>query len=119
MLLWIALMVAALVLVVLGLERTLLWVSTPQLRQEARVGYLFIGIGSVLSMAAAVWSRRRRMPWWVSALVAAPAVLVGGTALAVPESLFPHIAAFLALPAALVGLIAGVVPSSEPRGRRG
>ncbi|WP_186815680.1 hypothetical protein, partial [Kocuria turfanensis] len=115
-LLWTALVIAALTLITLGLERTLLWVSTPQLRQEARLGHLFIGIGSVLFVAAAIWSHRLRMPWWVSAVVAAPAVLVGGSSWAAPDSLFPHLAALLALPVAVVGLIAGMMPSTTSGG---
>lgn len=106
--LWSALVLTAMVLIVLGLERSLLWVSTPQLRQQALTGHLLIYAGSALLIAAALWSYLRRHLLLSSVLVATPAVLLGGLVLAAPYSLFPHIAALFALPAAVLGLVLGI-----------
>lgn len=106
--LWSAVVLAAMVLIVFGLERSLLWTSTPQLRQEARLGHLFVLSGSALLLAAALWSYLRRRLLLGFLLVAAPAVLLGGLVLAAPYSLYAHIAALFALPAAIVGVLQNV-----------
>lgn len=106
---WSLLVAATIVLMGIGLWRTLYWISTPEIRQAARIGELFIYAGSAASIAAAAWSHLRHHPVWVSTLVAAPGVLIGGSLLAMPDSLFPHIAALIALPAALGGLLGGVL----------
>lgn len=113
--LWSALVLAAMALIVLGLERSLLWVSTPQLRQQARIGHLLIYAGSAVLIAAALWSYLRRQLLLSSMLVAAPAFLLAGLVLATPYSLFPHIAALFALPATVLGLILGIRDSRNRR----
>lgn len=106
---WGLLVAAMIVLMGIGLWRTLYWISTPEIRQEARIGELFIYAGSAASIAAAAWSHLRHQPMWVSILVAAPGALIGGSLLTMPDSLFPHIAALIALPAAFAGLLGGVL----------
>ena len=106
---WGLLVAAMIVLMGIGLWQTLYWVSTPEIRQEARIGELLIYAGSAASVLTAVWSYLRHQPVLVSILVAAPGVLIGGTLLAMPDSLFPHIVALIALPAAFAGLLGGVL----------
>ena len=104
---WGLLVVAMIVLMGIGLWRTLYWVSTPEIRQAARIGELFIYAGSAASIAAAAWSHLRHQPLWVSILVAAPGVLIGGFLLTMPDSLFPHILALVALPVRLPDSLEG------------
>jgi hypothetical protein len=48
-------------------------------------------------------------PIWACALVATPAILVGGLTLFFGSSLLPHLSALVAFPIALAGLICGLV----------
>ncbi|MHA7263954.1 hypothetical protein ACX80W_12210 [Arthrobacter sp. TMN-37] len=75
----------------------------PDFEKDARVGNLYILGGSAASLAAAVWSYLRGHPHWVTAFVAAPAVVVGGIALLAPHSTLRQVGALTALPAALGG----------------
>jgi hypothetical protein len=113
---WVLLVLASLVLIGIGLARTLffVWAPEPAMVEKVRIGTLFIDAGSALSLGAAVWSHVRGNPVWVTVSVAAPAILVGGTALMEPYSLIRHLAAVVAFPLAL----AGVVESIRVRGRR-
>lgn len=113
---WVLLVLAPMVLIGIGLARTLffIWAPEPAMLEKARIGGLFIDAGSVLSLAAAIWSHLRGNRVWVTVCVAAPAILVGGTALLEPYSLMRHLAAVVAFPLALAG-IAEVI---RVRGRR-
>ena len=115
-LVWVLLVLASMVLIGLGLARTLffIWAPEPRLVESARVGGLYIFAGSGLSIAAAIWSHLRGNPVWVSICVALPGILVGWVALEQPYSLLRHLAAVVAFPLALGG-VADVIWA---RGRR-
>jgi len=119
-LLWSLLVLASIVLMVSGLLRSMFFgfIPEPGLLEDARVGSLYLLGGSAASLAAAVWSFLRGHPHWVTASVAAPAILVGGIALLMPYSLARHLAAFVALPAALTGAIGGLADRGYRRARR-
>jgi hypothetical protein len=110
--LWSILVVASVVLMAIGL-----WISffilgyqpVPGLEEDARVGSLYILGGSAASLAAAVWSFLRGHPHWVTACVAAPAIVVGGIALVSPHSMLRQLGALLALPGAVAGIIGGLI----------
>lgn len=108
--LWALLVVSSIVLMTTGLMRALFFGYTPDpvFVEDARVGGLLILAGSVASLAAAVWSARRGDRPWITAFVAAPAVLVGRAALIAPNALLRHLAAMAAFPLALAGLFAGL-----------
>lgn len=108
--LWASLVVASLVLMTMGLMRALFFGYTPDpvFVEDAFVGGLLILGGSVASVAAAVWSARRGDSPWITAFVAAPAVLIGGAALVSPNTLLRHFAAVAAFPLALAGLFKGL-----------
>lgn len=108
--LWALLVVTSLVLMTMGLMRALFFGYTPDpvFVEDAMVGGLLILAGSAASVAAAVWSARRGDRPWITAFVAAPAVLIGGAALASPNTLLRHFAAVAAFPLALAGLFAGL-----------
>ncbi|WP_248759004.1 hypothetical protein [Pseudarthrobacter sp. SSS035] len=112
--LWALLILAFIVLMVVGLQMSFLFVSTPQLEQRAATGRLFIYAGSLLSLGAAFWSHAQRNPRWVTLSVGAPAVFVGGAALILPDGLVSHMAAIIALPAAFAGLLGGVLAKPRP-----
>ncbi|MFE4541070.1 hypothetical protein [Arthrobacter sp. NPDC056727] len=118
-LLWAALVLASIVLMVTGLLRSMFFgfIPEPGLVEDARVGSLYLVGGSAASLAAAVWSFLRGHPRWVTACVAAPAILVGGIALLMPYSLARHLAGFVALPAALAGAIGGLANRGYRRTR--
>lgn len=61
------------------------------------------------SLVAAPWSHFRRHRFWVTACVAAPAVVVGGVSLMMSNSLLPHVIGAVALPAAFMGLVGGIL----------
>ncbi|MEO5781238.1 hypothetical protein [Arthrobacter oryzae] len=109
-LLWGAVVLLAIVLIVMGLERTLVPGFVRDTESVARVGignrYLFAG--TTVSAAAAVWSYFRDNRYWATAFVGAPAVVIGGAALLMPWSPAPHVAALFALPVAVAGLIDGL-----------
>jgi hypothetical protein len=109
--LWSILVVASVVLMVIGLLRSFFigYTAIPEFVEDARVGSLYILAGSVASLAAAVWSLLRGHPHWVTACVAAPAIIVGGVALVWPYSGLRHLVALLALPGAIAGIIGGMV----------
>jgi len=111
-LLWALLIVASLVLMFMGLWRTMFFIYAPEpaLIERSRVGGLYILAGSAVSLGAAGWSIVRRSSLWVTAFVAAPAVLVGGAELVDPHSLIRHLAAVVAFPFAFAGLYAGLAP---------
>ena len=117
--LWALLVVASIVLMAIGL-----WVSTflgylpvPGLEEDARVGSLYLLGGSAASLVAATWSFLRGHPPWVTACVAAPAVLVGAIALVAPYSLLRHLVAAVALPGALAGMICGLLDRGYRRAK--
>jgi lipoprotein signal peptidase len=110
--LWSILVVASVVLMATGLWRSFFILGyhpVPGLEEDARVGSLYILGASAASLAAAVWSFLRGHPHWVTAWVAAPAVVVGGIALVWPHSNLRQLAALLALPGAVGGMIGGLV----------
>jgi hypothetical protein len=89
----------------------------PGLEEDARVGSAYILGGSVASLAAAVWSFLRGHPRWVTAWVAAPAVVVGGVALVWPYSMLRHLVALVALPGAIAGIFGGLIDRGYRRTR--
>ncbi|WP_251045053.1 hypothetical protein [Arthrobacter sp. ISL-5] len=109
--LWSILVVSSIVLMVIGLLRSFFigYTAIPEFVEDARVGSLYLLAGSAASLAAALWSFLRGYPHWVTACVAAPAVLIGGVALVWPYSLLRHIVAVVALPGAIAGIIGGMV----------
>lgn len=103
---WILLVATSMVLMAIGLWRSMffVWAPEPAMVEDARIGSLYIAAGSVPSVAASMWSHVRGNPVWVTLCVAAPAVLVGGTALLEPHSLLRHLAAVVAFPFAVAGI---------------
>lgn len=106
--LWAVLVVASIVLTGLALERTFSLMVGPG-PEQLRVGRLLMLGGVVASFAAAIWSHFRRHRFWITACVAAPAVVVGGVTLLMPGSLLPQMVGAVALPAAFAGLLGGVL----------
>jgi hypothetical protein len=108
---WALLIIASIVLIVMGLWRTMFFIYAPEpaLVERAKVGALYIFAGSFASLIAAVTSVFMKHPWWVCAFVAAPAVLVGGYELLDPTSLLRVVAAAVAFPFAVLGLYWGSV----------
>lgn len=117
--LWSILVVSSIVLMVIGLLRSFFigYTAIPEFVEDARVGSLYLLAGSAASLAAALWSFLRGHPHWVTACVAAPAVLIGGVALVWPYSLLRHLVAFLALPGAIAGIIGGLIDRGYRRTR--
>lgn len=109
--LWSILVISSIVLMVIGLLRSTFfgYTAIPEFVEDARVGSLYVLAGSAASIAAAIWSFLRGHPRWVTACVAAPAVLIGLIALVWPYSLLRHIVAVVALPGAIAGVIGGIV----------
>lgn len=109
-LLWALLVIASIVLMGIGLERAIFFGFRwePEFIEDARVGGLFILAGSIASLGATIWSALRGDPRWITAFVAAPAVLVGGATLFDPFSLLRHLAAAVAFTFALAGIYAGL-----------
>jgi hypothetical protein len=110
--LWSILVVASVVLMATGLWRSFFiggYHPVPGLEEDARVGSLYILGGSAASLTAAVWSFLRGHPYWVTACVAAPAIMVGGVALVMPYSNLRQLVSLLALPGAVAGMIGGLV----------
>lgn len=116
--LWALLVVTSIVLMSMGLLRALFFGYTPDpvFVEDARVGGLLIFAGAVASLGAAAWSARRGDRPWITAFVAAPAILVGGAALFAPHSLLRQFVAVAAFPLALAGLFGGL-PRKSPRAR--
>jgi hypothetical protein len=108
---WAALVVGAIIVTAIALERTTLfaYTPTPEFMERLRVGRLVMLAGAAMSLAAAVWSQVRGSPLWVTVCVASPAVLVGMAIMIMTvPSLAPLTAGLIALPAALAGLIGGL-----------
>lgn len=101
--LWALLVLASIVLITIGLRIALFWGYMPEPSQvrNLRTGSLYILAGSVANLVAAAWSALRGHPYWVTACVAAPAVLVGGSALVAPTTLLRHLAAVVVFPVAV------------------
>ncbi|MDR6416450.1 hypothetical protein [Pseudarthrobacter sulfonivorans] len=101
--LWAAIVVGSIVLIAIGLRIALFWGYMPEPSQvrDLRTGSLYILAGSVANLVAAAWSALRDHPYWVTAMVAAPVILVGGSALVAPTSLLRHLAAAVAFPFAV------------------
>lgn len=118
--LWSILVVASIVLMVIGLWRSIFILGyhpVPGLEEDARVGSLYLLAGSAASMAAALWSFLRGHPRWVTVCVAAPAIVVGGVALVWPYSMLRHLVALLALPGAIAGMVGGLADRGYIRTR--
>ena len=113
---WILLVLASMVLIGIGLARTMffIWTPDPTMLEDARAGTLLIYAGVVLSLAAAVWSHFRGNPVWVSVCVGLPGILMGWATLMDQHSLLRHLAAVVAFPLAL----GGVAEVIRVRGRR-
>ena len=113
---WVLLVVASMLLIGIGLARTLffIWAPEPPMLEAARAGSSYIFAGSGLCIVAGVWSHYRGNPAWVSICVALPGVLVGLSTLLEPYSLLLHLSAVVAFPLA-VFVVADVIWA---RGRR-
>jgi hypothetical protein len=113
---WVLLVLASMVLIGIGLTRTLffIWAPEPAMLQKAKAGGLYINAGCALSLAAAAWSHVRGNPLWVTVCAGLPGALVGWSALVQPYSLLRHLAAVVSFPLAL----GGVAEVIYPRGRR-
>lgn len=107
---WAVPVLAAVVLMAIGLERTLFFAYSPEplLVERRRLGNLFLLAGTVASIVSALWSYFRGHPPWITVCVLTPAVLIGGLSFLMPLTLIPQAAALLALPAALAGLAGGL-----------
>jgi hypothetical protein len=115
-----AAVLASIVLMVIGLWRSMFILGyhpVPEFVEDARVGSLYLLGGSAASLAAALWSFLRGHPHWVTACVAAPAIVVGGVALIWPYSMLRHLVALLALPGAIAGIIGGLADRGYRRTR--
>lgn len=118
--LWALLVVASVVLMAIGLWRSMFilgYFPVPGLEEDASVGSAYILGGSAASLAAAVWSFLRGHPHWVTACVAAPAVVVGGVALVWPYSMLRQLVALVALPGAIAGICGGLIDRGYRRTR--
>lgn len=114
------LVAASIFLMAVGLWRSMFilgYQPVPGLEEDARVGSLYILAGSAASLAGAAWSFLRGDPYWVTACVAAPVIVVGGVALMWPYSMLRHLVALLALPNAMAGIIGGLVDHGYGRTR--
>jgi hypothetical protein len=107
-LLWAAVVVASIILTGLALERTFSLIIGPG-PEQLRVGRLLMLGGVVASLVAATWSHFRRHRFWITACVAAPAVMVGAFSLTMSNNLLPQLVGAVALPAAFMGLLGGVL----------
>jgi ABC-type enterochelin transport system permease subunit len=108
---WAALVLGAIIVTAMALERTTFfdYAPTPEFLERLRVGRLIMLAGAAMSLAAAVWSQVRGNRLWVTICVASPALLVGmAIMIMTTPSRTPQIAGLIALPAALAGLIGGV-----------
>ena len=108
---WAVLVVLAIIVTAIALERTTFFVyaTTPEFIERLRVGRLVMLAGAAMSLAAAIWSQVRGNPLWVTVCVASPAVLVGMAIMIMTvPSPTPQISGLIALPAAIAGLIGGL-----------
>lgn len=94
----------------MGLWRTTFFIYAPEpaMQEKPRVGALYVLAGSVMSLGAAGISAIFGHPKWIRPLVAAPAILVGGSTLMDPTSQFRHLAAAVAFPFSVVALYWGL-----------
>jgi len=114
---WLALIIASLVAIALGLDRTFYLEPTGEALARAGTGATMIMVGSLALLAAAAWGIFQALPWWIAVFVSLPAFLCGAESLIWDGTLFPHLSAFLALPLAMTGAVAGVVVPSARRRR--
>ncbi len=103
---WALLVLASMALIVIGLSRTVffVWAPEPALVEKAGIASPYINAGCVLSVAAAVLSRLRGNPIWVTVCVGLPGILVGWAVWTNPFSLLRHLAAVVTFPLALAGV---------------
>lgn len=99
---------AGIVLLCLGLGQTLYIGTATNAFERDRLGSTLILAGAILGLGAAGWSRYRGDPLWVTVMVAAPGVIIGGLNLVAGGSLLPHFGALSAVPLGLAGTMAGV-----------
>jgi len=113
---WVLLVLASMVLIGYGIWHAgwYIWLPAPAEQEKVWVGNRYILAGSVLSIAAAVWSGARENRVWVSVCVGLPGVLVGWAMLNDPYDLKRYLAAVVSFPLAL----AGVAEVIRVRGRR-
>jgi hypothetical protein len=96
-----------LVLLLLGLVRTVYFERTPDAVRSERTGDQLIALAAVVLLAAAAgaWSAG---PNWAAVAIAVPAVVCGGLTLLAGGTLLPHLAALPAFALALAGAVAVV-----------
>ncbi|TQJ36762.1 hypothetical protein [Arthrobacter sp. SLBN-122] len=113
---WTLLVLASMVLIGYGIWHAGWHIWLPPVREQEIVwiGNRYILAGSVLSIAAAVWSGARENRVWVTICVGLPGVLVGWAMMDDPYDLKRHLAAVVSFPLAL----AGVAEVIRDRGRR-
>jgi hypothetical protein len=114
---WLALIIASLVAIARGLDRTFYFEPTGEALARARTGTTMIIVGSLALLAAAAWGTFHALPRWIVIFVSLPAFLCGAESLVWDGTLLPHLSAFVALPLALTGAVAGVVAPSARRRR--
>lgn len=107
--LWALVILTSMALTAAGLILTVSLIRTPETYAREGPGHALIFAGALASAAAAIWARLRGQGWPVTLAVAGPALLVGWSDLAMPESLLPHLGALVGVPAAFAGLLAGVL----------
>jgi peptidoglycan/LPS O-acetylase OafA/YrhL len=113
---WTLAVLASLVLTAAGMAMTFSLIHTPESFAREGPGHALIFAGTVLSAAAAAWTRQSDLGWPVTLAVAGPALLVGWPDLVMPDSLMPHLGSLVALPAALAGLTFGLAAGRPPKG---
>ena len=104
---WTGAAAASVVLLCLGLSQKLYVGSVTNAFERDQIGNTLILAGALLRLAAAGWSLYRSDAVWVTAMVTAPAVIIGGLNLVAGDSLLPHLAALAAVPLGLDGIIGG------------
>lgn len=110
---WAVAAAAGIVLLCLGLAQTFYFGTVTGAFERDRLGNTLILAGAVLGLSAGAWSRHRGDHLWVTVLVAAPAVVVGGLNLVAGGSLLPHFGALAAVPFGLAAISGGALAASR------
>lgn len=110
---WAGAAAVSLVLLCLGLSQKLYLGSVTNAFERDQIGNTLILAGALLGLPAAGWALYRGDPVWVTGMIAAPAVIIGGLNLVAGDSLLPHLAALAAVPLGLAGIIGGVAVRSQ------
>jgi hypothetical protein len=116
--LWVATVLAALMLLARGLFAGVYFERTEEAVAEAHRGAVLVGVAcSLLLLAAAYAVVMAGWPVWVGGALLAPVLLCGGLTLFAPETLLPMVAVLVAFPVALTGAVGGLL--ADVHGRLG